>query len=61
MLEFILGLPPFPVVVGASLLVGVVSVLLYKWMTNQVEMKRMKDEIKELQKRPRRQKIMRMR
>lgn len=48
-LDFLLKIHPTILVIGVGILVSVIMVLVYKWMTDQNLMKQLKEEIKELQ------------
>lgn len=50
-LQPLLNASPVSVIIGVSLLVSVLITLVYKYMTNQNEMKRLKEQQKEFQKR----------
>ena len=47
---FMLSWPPFWSILVLSLLISLIIVLIYKWMTDQNEMKRLKDELSSRQK-----------
>jgi uncharacterized membrane protein (DUF106 family) len=49
MLDFLLAIHPTLLVVIVSVLISVIMVVVYKYMTDQTLMKQLKDEIKELQ------------
>ncbi len=53
LLNPILVIPKIWLVLGMSLIISLITVLVYKFATNQKEMKRLKDEIKEHQKQAR--------
>lgn len=45
-MDFILSMNPLVVILGFSFLVSLISVLAYKFFTNQVEMKQLKEDMK---------------
>jgi uncharacterized membrane protein (DUF106 family) len=47
---FMLNWPPFWAILVLSLIISLIIVLIYKWMTDQNEMKRLKDELSSHQK-----------
>jgi uncharacterized membrane protein (DUF106 family) len=47
---FMLGWPPILAILVLSLLISLIIVIIYKYMTNQAEMKRLKDQLNEYQK-----------
>lgn len=49
-MDTILALPPFLLILGFSFLVTIISVMAYKFFTNQAEMKTLKEDLKSHQK-----------